>query len=317
MNKKKYIFGPVPSRRLGLSLGVDLVPYKTCSLDCIYCECGATTNLTVERKEYVPINEVIKELDFELKNNPNINFVTFSGSGEPTLHSKIKEVIDFIKNNYKNLKICLLTNSTLLNDKGLCEEIMDIDLIVPSLDSVDICEFRKINRPENLIKIDEIINGIAYFKKISKTKMWLEILVMPNINDSIESFEKLREPLLKIKPDKVQLNTLDRPGCFDDLNPVSKEKLEELASVISDITTVEIVAKFAYKKKKSSAKIADENIEDKILEFISRRPCTIDDILYSLDLDKDILKANLFKLEKYNKISTKTSNRGIFYSVKS
>ncbi len=316
MNKKKYIFGPVPSRRLGLSLGVDLVPYKTCSLDCIYCECGATTNLTIERKEYVPINDVISELNAELKSNPNINFVTFSGSGEPTLHSKINKIISFIKINYPNLKICLLTNSTLLSDKQLCKEISDIDLIIPSLDSVDLCEFRKINKPELSINIDDMIDGICYFKSISKAEIWLEILVMPNINDTVESFEKLRAPLLKIKPNKVQLNTLDRPGCFDNLKPVSKKQLENLGNVISDIVTVEIVAKFAYKNKEKSVKIDDNNIEDKVLEFISRRPCTLDDILYSLNINKDILKANIFKLEKYNKIESKTSERGIFYSVK-
>ena len=315
MKKQKYIFGPVPSRRLGLSLGVDLVPYKTCSLDCIYCECGATTNLTIERKDYIPVKDIIKELDFVLKYNPNINFVTFSGSGEPTLHSKINEIIKFIKTNYPNLKICLLTNSTLLSDKQVCKDISEVDLIIPSLDSVDLCEFRKINRPESSIKIDDIINGIIYLKSISNAEIWLEILVMPNINDSIESFEKFRQALLKIKPNKVQLNTLDRPGCFDDLTPVSKEKLEELANVINDIATVEIVAKFAYKNKKSSAEIADGNIDDKVLEFISRRPCTLDDILFSLNLDKDILKATIYKLKKYNKITTKDSERGEFYSV--
>ncbi len=315
MKKQKYIFGPVPSRRLGLSLGVDLVPYKTCSLDCIYCECGATTNLTVERKEYIPIKDIINELDFVLKYNPNINFVTFSGSGEPTLHSKINEIIKFIKTNYPNLKICLLTNSTLLSDKQVCKDISEIDLIIPSLDSVDLCEFSKINRPENSIKIDDIIDGIIFFKSISKAEIWLEILVMPNINDTIESFKKLRNPLLKIKPNKVQLNTLDRPGCFDNLNPVSKEKLEELANVISDIVTVEIVAKFAYKNKEKSVKIDDDNIENKVLEFISRRPSTIDDILFSLNLDKDVLKATIYKLKKYNKITTKDSERGEFHSV--
>lgn len=312
---RKYIFGPVPSRRLGLSLGVDLVPFKTCSLDCIYCECGATTNLTIERKEYVPIQDVIEELKEVLDNQPNINFVTFSGSGEPTLHSKISNIINFIKEKYPKLKICLLTNSTLLNEPKLIDDIKNIDLIIPSLDSAILSEFNDINRPHPEISLDTIINSLKLLKEKTSIEMWLEILVMPSINDNEDSFKKLKSAIYAIKPDKVQLNTLDRPGVFDNLTPVSEEKLILLSKILDDKPTVEIVAKFAYKQSKKQSKENLVSLEDKILEFISRRPCTKDDVLYGLGIQSDSFDATIYKLEKYNKIIKLHNKRGTFFKL--
>ena len=153
----KHLFGPVPSRRLGMSLGVDLVPHKVCSLDCIYCECGATTELTIERKEYVSFDSVTKELDHYLDNNPAPDYITFSGAGEPTLNSRIGDIIKFIKNKKADIPIALLTNGTLLFKKEVRQELLNTDLVLPSLDTVSDLSFQKTNRPFHSLKIEEII----------------------------------------------------------------------------------------------------------------------------------------------------------------
>jgi len=129
--KFKHLFGPVPSRRLGVSLGIDLVPYKTCTMDCIFCECGKTTNLTIDRKEYVPTAEILDELDAYLKQSPDLDYITFSGLGEPTLHSRIGEILNFLKQNYPRYKVAILTNGTLLFHKELRDEIKNTDIVKP------------------------------------------------------------------------------------------------------------------------------------------------------------------------------------------
>jgi len=159
----KYLFGPVPSRRLGMSLGVDLVPHKVCSLNCIYCECGRTTNLTLERKEYVPFDEVIKELEHFMNNNPAPDYITFSGSGEPTLNSRIGDVLQYIKSNHPDILVAVLTNGTLFSDKQVRSELLSADVVLPSLDTASDSTFYKINRPFHSININDYIKGLEEF----------------------------------------------------------------------------------------------------------------------------------------------------------
>ncbi|MFO8145279.1 MAG: radical SAM protein, partial [Candidatus Syntrophosphaera sp.] len=153
----KYLFGPVPSRRLGVSLGVDLVPHKVCSLNCVYCEVGRTTNLTIQRKEYVPLDEVLKELEEYLSQDPDLDFITFSGQGEPSLNSGLGRVIDFIKDKYPRYKVAVLTNGTLFWDEKVRAEVMLADVLLPDLDAVSELAFLKVNRPAPELKIDRII----------------------------------------------------------------------------------------------------------------------------------------------------------------
>ncbi|MCK4631597.1 MAG: radical SAM protein, partial [Bacteroidales bacterium] len=189
----KYLFGPVPSRRLGMSLGVDLVPHKVCSLNCIYCECGPTTRLTIERNEYVPYNEVIQELKRFLSDNPALDYITFSGSGEPTLNSRFGDILKFIKKNYPDIPVAILTNGTLLNDKQVRGEIMDADLVLPSLDVASDLSFRKINRPFHSLNIEDYINGLCEFRKEYQGKIWLEVLIIPGYNNSKQDLKLLKE----------------------------------------------------------------------------------------------------------------------------
>ncbi len=237
--KYKHLYGPVNSRRLGLSLGVDLFPYNICSLDCIYCECGATKELTLERKEYVDTEEILKELSNYLKEKPELDYITFSGSGEPTLHSNLGKILKFIKNNFPQYKTALLTNSTLLK-REVREEIKDFDLIVPSLDGVSVEAFAKIDRPHLDIDIKEVIENIISLRKEQKGKMWLEIFLVPGINDNKGELQLFKNTIKKINPEKVQLNTLDRPGVISDIKKISSKRLEEIAAFLKkDMKNIE------------------------------------------------------------------------------
>ncbi|WP_286169673.1 radical SAM protein [Halocella sp. SP3-1] len=228
--KLKYIFGPVLSRRLGNSLGIDLVPYKTCSLDCIYCECGKTNNLTARREEYVPTKDVINELDRYLINKPEIDYITFSGSGEPLLHNGIKRIINYLKDNY-DYKIALLTNGIHFIDRSVIEEVERVDLIIPSLDGVTQETFIKINRPLKNIFIDDVIDGLIKLRSNFSNQIWLEIFIIPGINDNNDELVKFKEVIKKIKPDRVQLNSLDRIGTLKNIKKASEKELQSIAEL--------------------------------------------------------------------------------------
>ena len=307
----KYLFGPVPSRRLGMSLGVDLVPHKVCSLNCIYCECGATTKLTTERAEYVPYNEVIQELGRFLGNKPALDYITFSGSGEPTLNSRIGDILRFIKQNYPDIPVAVLTNGTLLNNKQVREEILDADLVLPSLDVASDLSFRKINRPFHSLNIEDYINGLIEFRKEYKGEIWLEVLIIPGYNNGKQDLELLKEAFIKIQPDSIQLNTLDRPGVIPGLKAADKEELEQIVDFWG-LDNIEIIAAAPSRKEVKSFR---DDIESAILETIFRRPCTVDDLVKILGLHINEINKYLDVLEADKKIKTIQQERGVFYQI--
>jgi wyosine [tRNA(Phe)-imidazoG37] synthetase (radical SAM superfamily) len=195
----KYIFGPVPSRRLGMSLGVDLVPHKVCSLDCVYCECGPTTKLTIDRKEYIPFEKVRRELEHYFAINPEPDYITFSGSGEPALNSRIGDVLHFIKENKPDVPVAVLTNGTLFSDKQVRDELLDADVVLPSLDAASELSFCKINRPHHELNVGDYLKGLYDFRNEYKGKIWLEVLIIPGYNDSKENLILLKKAFLKIR----------------------------------------------------------------------------------------------------------------------
>ena len=270
----KHIFGPVPSRRLGVSLGVDVIPFKTCSFNCAYCECGLTTNLTIERKEFFPVEKIFSEImDYMDKNNPP-DYITYSGSGEPTLYSRLGELTEKIKNNYPDQKVALLTNSSLFYDPVVRREASICDLVLPSLDSAIEYEYLKLDRPFHTLKLDKIIQGLIDFRKEYRGKIWLEIFFAKGINDTRENISELYKVIKKIKPDKVQLNTLDRPPAESFIKPVTKEFLQNIVDIWKDLD-VEIISRF---KNRKEIRSYNQKIEDILIETISRRPCTLDDL---------------------------------------
>ena len=241
---KKHIYGPVNSRRLGKSLGVSLIVPKVCPLDCIYCEARATTDLTMERREYVDINEVLEEIDQVLSEIPPPDYVTFSGAGEPTLNSGIGRVIEHLKKFHPHCKVCLLTNGLLLADNKLQTELAGLDMIIPSLDASNEEEYLKINRPVPGETLEKLVDGIAGFHRDHPAVyMALEMFIAPGINDSDASLSRFEELVKKISPDAVQLNTLDRPGVVADLVPADNETMEKFAVVLNKIVPVTFISK--------------------------------------------------------------------------
>ncbi len=308
----KYIFGPVPSRRLRMSLGVDMVPHKVCSLNCVYCECGRTTNLTVDRKEYVPYDGVIKELDDFMKNNPAPDFITFSGSGEPTLNSRIGDIIKHIKTNYANIPVAVLTNGTLLSDKEVRKELLNADVVLPSLDAASDLAFSKINRPFHSLNVDDYILGLVDFSKEFKGKIWLEVFIIPGMNDNKSDLDLLKNAIEKINPEVIQLNTLDRPGVIDNIRAATKIELQSIVDYWA-LDNVEIIAAVATRKDVKSYR---KDTESAILETIFRRPCTLEDMTKILGLHINEINKYLDTLEADSKIEAVRQERGLFYQMK-
>ncbi len=309
----KYIFGPVPSRRLGMSLGVDIIPKKICSLDCIYCEVGKTTKLTVERKEYISYEKIVSELtDYFQKNNPDPDYFTFSGSGEPTLNVRIGDIIKFIKNIKPNIPIAVLTNGTLFYDKSVRDELAHADLVLPSLDAVTSNSFQKINRPETSITTEKYVQGLINFRKNYSGKMYLEVFILPGFNNSKEDITRLGEVIQKIKPDKVQINTLDRPGTIKNIRAATKNELDEVVKILN-LKNIEIIAAAPERKNIISYR---KDAETAIIETISRRPCTLDDLSKTLGLHISEINKYLDVLESEEKIEVVRQERGFFYQRK-
>ena len=232
---RKFVFGPINSRRLGRSLGVDLVTAKSCPLDCIYCEARATTNLTMTRKEYVPIDEVISELEATLAKIPAPDYITFSGAGEPTLNSGIGKLIAYIKKHHPECRVCLLTNGLLLGDLQLQKELAQLDMIIPSLDASCEQEYLYINRPYPGETLEKLAANLCSFRQNVAVKMALEIFIVPGVNDSDDSIKRFFKLVSSISPDLIHLNTLDRRGVLDNLRPASPETMEKFASVLGKI----------------------------------------------------------------------------------
>lgn len=302
----KYCFGPVQSRRLGVSLGVDLVPHKTCTLNCVYCECGKTTVLTDDIKEYVPTEKVIQELDTLLKSNPALDVITFSGSGEPTLHSGIGTIIDHIKSNYR-YKIAVLTNGTLLWKREVRERLYHADIVIPSLDAATEDAFKKICRPHKHLSLQKIIDGIALFRKEFTGLLILEIFIVPGINDSSSELEALAKVVHTINPHRIQLNYLDRPGTEEWVKRASMEMLKQYASVFVPIP-VDIPGTPEYRLLELRLPL-----KEMILSTIERRPSTVYDLAYSLGKDILLVQQILEEMVKQGVVGYFDEARGRFY----
>ena len=308
----RYIFGPVPSRRLGISLGIDLIPKKFCTLDCVYCEVGKTTHLTTTRREYIKTYKILQELDDFMSKNPKPDFITFSGSGEPTLNMATEEIIRYIKTRYSGIPVAVLTNGTLLYDTSVRKTLLQADVVLPSLDAATEKAFEKINRPAKELNLEKYIDGLVAFRKEYKGKIWLEVFILPGYNDDAENLEALKNAIMRIQPDSVQLNTLDRPGTVPELKPAPIELLENIAEQWQPLP-VEIIAKNHSRK---SNKAYNSNVENTIWQTISRRPCTIDDLSEITGLHVNELNKYLDQLEADGKIETETLARGTFYKIK-
>ncbi|MFA5093147.1 MAG: radical SAM protein [Candidatus Omnitrophota bacterium] len=233
----KYIYGPIKSRRLGLSLGLSLSSEKVCNLDCIYCQWGSVGNTFSERKEYAKPEAIISELKSWIQNNPKkfkeLKFVTFSGFGEPTLNLALGQLIEEART-ITGASIAVITNATLLGDPLVRKEVLSADLIVPSLDAVDPEIFKKIDRPDASLKLNEIIAGLIALRKEFKGKIWLEVMLVAGVNDDLRHIEGLKEVIEQINPDKIQLNSPVRNTAEKNVLCVDKVKLKQIKEIFGD-----------------------------------------------------------------------------------
>jgi len=304
-----HLFGPVPSRRLGVSLGIDLVPHKVCSFNCVYCECGRTTLLTLKRQEYVSGDKVIEEVTHFLSNNPSPDYITFSGAGEPTLNSRVGEILRFFKSSPWPMPVAVLTNGSLLSDPQVQEELSEADVILPSLDAASETTFRRMDRPIPSFNLENYIQGMVDFRQIFKGKIWLEVMILPGYNDNKQDLRLIKEAILKITPDKIQLNTLDRPGTLKNLKPAPHKLLLEILDYW-EMDNCEIISAVPERRELKSYR---QDIETAILETIARRPCTIDDLSQILGLHRNEINKYLGVLEEEKKIEQAKQARGVFY----
>lgn len=305
--EQKYIFGPVPSRRLGRSLGVDLVPYKTCTFDCIYCDLGRTTRKTITRQSYIPPEEIQGELELHLSVlDKKSDFITLSGSGEPTLNTDIGEIIRRIKD-ITSTPVAILTNSSLLSSEEVRRDLSEADVVLPSLDAITPALFEYINRPVPSLGIEKIISGLIQFRKQYRGQIWLEILFCRGVNDGKKEIEKLKEVIERIKPDKIQLNTPVRPPAEDFVFPLTLGQLEEIRKTLGD--KAEIIPEFTAPLEEKFNSIKDTEI----LNLIKRRPCTTEDISKALGLRIDEVVKHLDHLTKTGAIRYRMFEHRCYY----
>ena len=307
----KYIYGPVPSRRLGNSLGIDPIPSKTCNYQCIYCQLGRTTNFTNERKNFFPKNEIIAEMKNAIKQNENnIDYITFVGSGEPTLYRDLEALILKVKE-FSKKPVCVITNGALLYDLEVRNILMLADVVLPSLDAGDEKSFIKINRPYPSIKFDAMIQGFIDFRKNFKGKFWIEIMIMKGINDSKEELLKIKEKIDLIKPDRIDINVPIRPPVEEwvkipDKNIISL--LNEIFGEYYDINFPEI-GKFGF---------YSSDFEKEVLSIIERHPMRQEQILETFssnNFNKDEILLRLENLESKKKIKKILYGQKIFWKL--
>ncbi|MBR2434029.1 MAG: radical SAM protein [Lentisphaeria bacterium] len=312
--KTKAVFGPIPSRRLGRSLGIDLLPFKTCSIDCVYCECGATTNLTLERREYYPTEKVPQEIDAILSTGVKADYATFSGVGEPTLHTGLGRIIEHLRTNWKGVKTCLLTNSTFLGDPQLQKELEHLDLIVPSIDGSCEEEFQKINRPCPGLTLRQIVDACLSFRKACPhVTMWLEIFIIPGVNDSPESLARFCDIVKQLAPHKVQLNSLDRPGAVSWIQVPSRDRMEEIAARFRATgVETEIITRQGKTRVEPAGDAATYN--NRILAALQESSGNADEIASRLQIDAAHITTHLRRMEKAGLVTGRETPCGIIYN---
>ncbi len=306
--ERKYLFGPVPSRRLGLSLGVDIIPLKTCTQNCIYCQLGVIGVQTVERKPYVPIEAVLSELRARIAEVLQADYITLSGSGEPTLNSEMGRLIDGIKE-ITTIPVAVLTNGTLLADPAVRADCAKADVVLPSLDAGDEATFKKINCPHKDINFSAFVEGLCKFRAEFTGQIWLEVFFCEGINTSHDEVEKIRAAILLIGPDKVQLNTVVRPVA--DLSVVRVEPARLLTIARRLGPNAEVIADFS-----GTEGVQTQANTENLLEMLKRRPCSLDDICNGLSIHRNEALKYLAHLEAAGLIISHPADDTVFFKAK-
>ena len=294
-----------------MSLGVDMVAFKTCSFNCVYCECGETDSLTLERKDYVSADVLINELDLFLKDCTNVDVITFAGSGEPTLNSDLRKVVLHVKNNYPGYKTAILTNSTLLHVSYVRETLLMVDYVLPSIDAMSQNVFEKVNRPSNELSCNMVIDGLREFAKSYEGTLWVEIFIIPGVNDTEEELDLFKSFLLEIKPTRVQINSLDRPGPCSWVTPASVKRLSEIADFFKPLPVEIITRKLTIQNREEDTKQTTELI----CATLKRRPMTLEDLAISTGKNINEINAVFDYLKKEYTLHIAVVSGRKFYSI--
>lgn len=307
-----YVYGPVPSRRLGQSIGVDPLPPKTCNYQCIYCQLGKTTHFTNTRANFYPLEDITKDMQAVIRNNQNkFDYVTFVGSGEPTLYKDLGRLIHKAKE-LTDKRVCVITNGSLLNNEEVSEALMNSDVVMPSLDAGNKKDFIKINRPYPEIKYQSMLQGLIDFKRKYSGYFWLEVMLMKGINDSREKLVEIKQKIDLIQPDRIDINVPIRPPTEDWVkipNEIVYERIKELFEDYSDINFPE----------KGIFEHTHGDFEQELLRIITRHPMREDQIIKTfsnLELDEETIIEKLALLESKDIILKQTYNKQIFWRKK-
>lgn len=302
----QYVFGPVPSRRLGFSLGIDIIPYKYCCYDCIYCQVGKTTNIEMTRKSFVDPHQVVEEVLDKVTKTEHIDYITFSGSGEPTLNLDLGKIIEEIKN-ATAIPVAVITNGALLYQADVRKDLMAADVILPSLDAASEDIFRYINRPHFFIEVDTIIHGLKLMRKEYQGKIWLEVMLIKDVNDTEEELKKLKEVISGLNIDKLQLNTVIRPPIEESSGRLTRDDLENICAYLGG--PCEIICNF----EKSVQERNQNNWAQEILGILQRRSLTLNDIVKITGMPSKKAKKGLASLENEGRIRSYFFDDNIFY----
>ena len=308
MTKKyQYLFGPVPSRRFGRSLGVDLTPYKTCSLDCVFCQLGRTSEKTVVRREYVPTAAVLAELEEWLKADGRADYITLSGSGEPTLHSRFGEVLEFIRKN-STIPGVLLTNGTLLNLLEVQDAASHAGVVKTTLSAWDQRTYNWFNRPSPKLRFDDLVEGQKAFRTQFKGQLWLEVFLINGMNTMVPDVQKIAALAKEIGPDRIHLNTAVRPPAEDFVAALPKERMEPLTRLFCP--PAEIIGEY------HAAHTAETRAnQDMILSLLQRRPCSARQIAETYGMHVNDVSKYLGKLMRSRQIKAERRNASLYYSA--
>lgn len=309
MNQTKWqhLFGPVPSRRLGRSLGIDLVPHKVCSFNCIYCQLGPTTHLTLDRRDYVPLSEIKHELAQWQEQGGEADYLTLSGSGEPTLHSQVEELVDWIKSRFAQ-PLAVLTNGSLLWQTEMRQALRRVDLLIPSLDAATPEVFQQVNRPHPDLDLERIMEGIAQARWQCRGETWLEIMLVAGVNDSPEELEALREAAALIQPHRIQLNTVVRPPAERRAGAVTAECLERARERLGPKAEIIVPLDLVAGLTESQADHAE-----RVRALLQRRPCTTRDISVALNLHPNEVAKYVAALTSDGEATTSEREGEVYY----
>ncbi len=305
----KHIYGPVPSRRLGRSLGIDLVPHKICSYDCVYCQLGRTTQKTVERKEYIPLEELLEDIGQVTAAGVTADYITLSGSGEPTLYSKIGSVISALKSR-TDIPIALITNGSLLWNREVRESILEADLILPSLDAADAAMFQYVNRPHPEVTFERLMAGLAGLREDFKKEIRLEVLLIAGVTAIPPEVEKMATLASRVKADRIQLNTVTRPPAEEFAYAVSRERMEELVELFG--VGAEVIADYPGEWNLESAGLDQQEV----LSLLERRPCALEDIAGGLGIHRNEALKHIGALMKSGLVTTESRESRVYYVKK-